>query len=220
MLCSYRLKQLANVSKWKIKLVQVGLWNELSSHWVNFTHCTCARDIKTWNLERERQRQTGWNFTVYHHSCKICDLLPREKGNQWRTNTIINTTQMYLYLFSLLYCERIKESTEKVKGLHSLYYHSHTDVLCYHVEVMNNLIRNKKGMFSTSSGWTSYVIRLISRCEREKIREKRERELCIKLLPSKHTHWNGTVWSMGGKNRLAQVVLYWVTFTSTGVILY
>ena len=38
-----------------------------------------------------------------HHSGKICDLLPQEKGNQWRTNTIVNTTHVYVYLSSLLY---------------------------------------------------------------------------------------------------------------------
>ena len=36
-------------------------------------------------------------------AAKICDLLPQEKVNQWRTNTIVNTTHIYAYLFSLLY---------------------------------------------------------------------------------------------------------------------
>ena len=40
---------------------------------------------------------------VCHHSSKVCDLLPQEKGNQWRTNTTVNTTYIYVYLFSLLY---------------------------------------------------------------------------------------------------------------------
>ena len=41
--------------------------------------------------------------TVCHHSSKICDLLPQGKVNQWRTNTIVNTTYSYVYLYSILY---------------------------------------------------------------------------------------------------------------------
>ena len=38
---------------------------------------------------------------VWHHSSKMCDLLPQDNGNQWRTHTIVNTT--HIDLFSLLY---------------------------------------------------------------------------------------------------------------------
>jgi hypothetical protein len=59
------------------------------------------------NTERERDFTqyftTGWNTTVCHHSSNICDLSPQEKGNQWRTNTTVNTTHIYVDLFSLLY---------------------------------------------------------------------------------------------------------------------
>ena len=37
------------------------------------------------------------------HRGRIPDLLPREKGNQWRTNTIVETTHIYVDLFSHLY---------------------------------------------------------------------------------------------------------------------
>ena len=40
---------------------------------------------------------------VFHHSSKFCDRLPQEKGNKWRTNTIVDATHIYVYLFSLLY---------------------------------------------------------------------------------------------------------------------
>ena len=50
---------------------------------------------------------------VWHHSIKMCDLLPHEKGNQWRTNTIVKTTNFsffylnYLYIVATLYIDII-----------------------------------------------------------------------------------------------------------------
>jgi hypothetical protein len=44
-------------------------------------------------------------ISVFHHSRKICDLLTREKVNQRRTNTIVNTTQTCLTIcISLQHC--------------------------------------------------------------------------------------------------------------------
>ena len=38
---------------------------------------------------------------VCHHSSKICDLLPQEKGNQWRTHTIYIYKYIFIFPFVL-----------------------------------------------------------------------------------------------------------------------
>ena len=47
----------------------------------------------------------GWNTTVCDHSSKICDLMPQEKDNQWRTNTNVNTAYIYLHIVTSLYID-------------------------------------------------------------------------------------------------------------------
>jgi hypothetical protein len=54
-----------------------------------------TKNLKT-NLIFKNSHIYWLKYHSVHHSSKICDLLPQEKGNQWWTNTIV-------YLFSLLY---------------------------------------------------------------------------------------------------------------------